>query len=271
MVQQLSFLQSTSPTDSNMKYRKIDSKSDIDKQDKQDKQDNNNDDTNNNDNLTQDDKIDRAKYPYDHLVKLLMIGDTSVGKSSMLLQFVNNIFTDNFISTIGIDFRVRTINVDNSRLKLQIWDTSGQERFKSITRAYYRGAMGIILVYDVTNEESFDNIIKWINDIKTSITRDVTTDMVLVANKCDCKGNIKVSHAKGKELADLHGMKFFETSSKDINSINNLFYTIAKDIKNNIKNKPNYVDITEKNKNNHQTVKITPKQQEGTCSYCSII
>ena len=171
------------------------------------------------------------KQSYDYLIKLLIIGDSGVGKSSILLQFVENTFTDNFISTIGIDFRVRTIVIDGKRIKLQVWDTGGQDRFKTITKAYYRGAMGIILVYDVTDETSLLNIKEWIDDIKTSITSDTTSDIVIVANKCDLDNKMAVDYTKGKALAEEYGMKFFKTSAKDSTSVENVFLTIAKDIK----------------------------------------
>ena len=95
---------------------------------------------------------------YDYLIKLLLIGDSGVGKSCLLLRFSDDAFNTSFITTIGIDFKIRTVEIDNKRCKLQIWDTAGQERFRTITTAYYRGAMGILLVYDITDEQSFANI-----------------------------------------------------------------------------------------------------------------
>jgi Ras-related protein Rab-8A len=99
----------------------------------------------------------RGRANYDELIKLLLIGDSGVGKSCLLLRFSDDTFTTSFITTIGIDFKIRTIELDNKRIKLQIWDTAGQERFRTITTAYYRGAMGILLVYDVTDESSFNS------------------------------------------------------------------------------------------------------------------
>lgn len=99
----------------------------------------------------------RARADYDYLIKLLLIGDSGVGKSCLLLRFSDGSFTTSFITTIGIDFKIRTIELDGKRIKLQIWDTAGQERFRTITTAYYRGAMGILLVYDVTDESSFNS------------------------------------------------------------------------------------------------------------------
>eukprot|EP01097_Dermamoeba_algensis_P006746 TRINITY_DN420_c0_g1_i4.p1 TRINITY_DN420_c0_g1~~TRINITY_DN420_c0_g1_i4.p1 ORF type:complete len:135 (-),score=16.19 TRINITY_DN420_c0_g1_i4:474-878(-) len=99
-----------------------------------------------------------GKGAYDYLIKLLLIGDSGVGKSCLLLRFSDDSFTPSFITTIGIDFKIRTIELDGKKIKLQIWDTAGQERFRTITTAYYRGAMGILLVYDVTDEKSFGSI-----------------------------------------------------------------------------------------------------------------
>ncbi|XP_075521952.1 ras-related protein RAB1BV-like isoform X2 [Primulina tabacum] len=101
----------------------------------------------------------RARADYDYLIKLLLIGDSGVGKSCLLLRFSDGSFTTSFITTIGIDFKIRTVELDGKRIKLQIWDTAGQERFRTITTAYYRGAMGILLVYDVTDESSFNNVV----------------------------------------------------------------------------------------------------------------
>uniref|UniRef100_A0A453M9K3 Uncharacterized protein n=2 Tax=Aegilops tauschii subsp. strangulata TaxID=200361 RepID=A0A453M9K3_AEGTS len=100
----------------------------------------------------------RARADYDYLIKLLLIGDSGVGKSCLLLRFSDGSFTTSFITTIGIDFKIRTVELDGKRIKLQIWDTAGQERFRTITTAYYRGAMGILLVYDVTDEASFNSM-----------------------------------------------------------------------------------------------------------------
>lgn len=204
------------------------------------------------------------KPSYDHLIKLLIIGNSGVGKSSILLQFVEKTFTDNFISTIGIDYRVRSITIDGKRIKLQVWDTGGQERFKTITKAYYRGAMGIILVYDVTDESSLLSIKEWIDDIKTSITSDTTSDIVIVANKCDLDNKMAVDYTNGKALAEEHGMKFFKTSAKDSVSVENVFLTIAKDIKTHIFDKlPNTIS------SDHITDKLLDSSEEH-CS-CTIV
>uniref|UniRef100_A0A8D3BL79 Si:dkey-16l2.16 n=1 Tax=Scophthalmus maximus TaxID=52904 RepID=A0A8D3BL79_SCOMX len=106
-----------------------------------------------------------AAKDYNHLFKLLIIGDSNVGKSSLLLRFADNSFSGSYITTIGVDFKIRTVDMEGERVKLQIWDTAGQERFRTITSTYYRNTHGVIIVYDVTNPESFVNVKRWLNEI----------------------------------------------------------------------------------------------------------
>jgi Ras-related protein Rab-8A len=175
----------------------------------------------------------RGRANYDELIKLLLIGDSGVGKSCLLLRFSDDTFTTSFITTIGIDFKIRTIELDNKRIKLQIWDTAGQERFRTITTAYYRGAMGILLVYDVTDESSFNNIRNWIRNIELHASDNV--NKILVGNKADMDESKRaVPTAKGQALADEFGIKFFETSAKTNLNVENVFFTIARDIKNRV-------------------------------------
>ncbi|GBG62967.1 hypothetical protein CBR_g34667 [Chara braunii] len=172
----------------------------------------------------------RARADYDYLIKLLLIGDSGVGKSCLLLRFSDDSFTTSFITTIGIDFKIRTIELDGKRIKLQIWDTAGQERFRTITTAYYRGAMGILLVYDVTDEASFNNIRNWIRNIEQHASD--TVNKILIGNKADMDESKRmVSTARGQALADEFGIKFFETSAKTNMNVENVFFTIARDIK----------------------------------------
>lgn len=172
----------------------------------------------------------RARADYDHLIKLLMIGDSGVGKSCLLLRFVDDSFTTSFITTIGIDFKIRTIEIDGKRIKLQIWDTAGQERFRTITTAYYRGAMGILLIYDVTDESSFNNIRNWIRNIEQHASDNV--NKILVGNKADMDESKRaVPTARGQALADEFGIKFFETSAKTNLNVEQVFFTLGRDIK----------------------------------------
>ncbi|KAI5064270.1 hypothetical protein GOP47_0020940 [Adiantum capillus-veneris] len=167
---------------------------------------------------------------HDYLVKLLLIGDSGVGKSCLLLRFSDDTFTTSFITTIGIDFKIRTIELDGKRVKLQIWDTAGQERFRTITTAYYRGAMGIILVYDVTDESSFNNIRNWIRNIEQHASDNV--NKILVGNKADMDESKRaISTARGQALAKEYGLNFYETSAKTNMNVEQVFFTIARDIK----------------------------------------
>mmetsp|Transcript_11315 Transcript_11315/g.15785 ORF Transcript_11315/g.15785 Transcript_11315/m.15785 type:complete len:206 (+) Transcript_11315:78-695(+) len=171
----------------------------------------------------------RTNASYDLLIKLLLIGDSGVGKSCLLLCFSDQSFTTSFITTIGIDFKIKTIELEGKRIKLQIWDTAGQERFRTITTAYYRGAMGILLVYDVTDENSFQNIRNWVRNIEQHAADNV--DKILIGNKSDMKDQKVVDTARGEELARHYQIRFFETSAKNNENVKEAFYAISRDIK----------------------------------------
>lgn len=166
---------------------------------------------------------------YDHLFKLLLIGDSGVGKTCVLFRFSEDAFNSTFISTIGIDFKIKTIELDGKKIKLQIWDTAGQERFRTITTAYYRGAMGIMLVYDITNDKSFDNIKNWIRNIEEHAAADV--EKMVLGNKCDMEDKRQVSKDRGEQLATEYNIKFMETSAKTAQNVEESFITLARDIK----------------------------------------
>ena len=132
---------------------------------------------------------------YDYLFKLLLIGDSGVGKSCLLLRFADDTYTESYISTIGVDFKIRTIELDGKTIKLQIWDTAGQERFRTITSSYYRGAHGIIVVFDVTDQESFNNVKQWLHEIDRYACANVKK--LLVGNKCDLASKRAVPTEQG--------------------------------------------------------------------------
>jgi Ras-related protein Rab-8A len=193
----------------------------------------------------------RDKVGYDYLIKLLIIGDSGSGKSCILLRYSDNSFTPSFITTIGIDFKIKTIEVKGFRVKLQIWDTAGQERFRTITTAYYRGAMGILVVYDISNEKTFDNVQNWIRNIKEHASDK--TEMILVGNKIDLESIRKVETSRGQELAKKYQMDFFETSAKTGINIDKCFTSIVEIILNNFNtvsnDNNNTVSVTMDNKN----------------------
>merc|ERR1711939_987191 len=147
---------------------------------------------------------------YDYLFKLLLIGDSGVGKSCLLLRFADDTYTETYISTIGVDFKIRTIEIDGKVIKLQIWDTAGQERFRTITSSYYRGAHGIIVVYDVTDSESFDAVSRWLSEIERFAGTDV--NKLLVGNKSDLTPKRVVALADAEAFAKGASIPFFETS-----------------------------------------------------------
>lgn len=166
---------------------------------------------------------------YDYLFKLLLIGDSGVGKSCMLLRFADDTYTESYISTIGVDFKIRTIEMDGKTIKLQIWDTAGQERFRTITSSYYRGAHGIIVVYDVTDQDSFDHVKQWLQEVDRYASDKVNT--LLVGNKSDLTSKRMVSYETAKEFADSVGMEFLETSAKNSTNIEKAFMVMAEQIK----------------------------------------
>ncbi len=166
---------------------------------------------------------------YDYLFKLLIIGESGVGKTCLLLQFTEGSFTTNHLTTIGIDFKIKIINLEEKQIKLQIWDTAGQERFRTITKTYYKGAHGIILTYDVTDENSFKNVRNWVKQIEQNAQTNVCK--VLVGNKCD-REDRKVSYEEGAKLAKEFNMQFFETSAKSNYNVNETFTFLTKEILN---------------------------------------
>jgi len=165
---------------------------------------------------------------YDYLFKVLLIGDSGVGKSCLMLRYADDTYTDSYVSTIGVDFKIRTIDLDGKTLKLQIWDTAGQERFRTITCSYYRGAHGIIVTYDVTDRESFKNVRHWLQEIGKYAKEDVRK--LLIGNKSDLTSRKAVSYDEGKELADSLGVQFLETSAKSAHNVEEAFQAMAREI-----------------------------------------
>ncbi|XP_026866108.1 ras-related protein Rab-35 [Electrophorus electricus] len=161
---------------------------------------------------------------YDYLFKLLIIGDSGVGKSSLLLRFADNTFSGSYITTIGVDFKIRTVEINGEKVKLQIWDTAGQERFRTITSTYYRGTHGVIVVYDVTSAESFVNVKRWLHEINQNCD-DVCR--ILVGNKNDDPGSKVVETNDAQKFAEQMGIQLFETSAKENINVEDMFNCIT--------------------------------------------
>lgn len=173
---------------------------------------------------------------YDYLFKLLLIGDSGVGKSCLLLRFADDTYTESYISTIGVDFKIRTIELDGKTIKLQIWDTAGQERFRTITSSYYRGAHGIIVVYDITDAESFNNVKQWLSEIERFACEGV--NKLLVGNKSDLVQKRAVSTEQAQQLASTLSIPFLETSAKNATNVEKAFLTMAGEIKGRVASQP---------------------------------
>ena len=164
---------------------------------------------------------------YYRLYKILLLGDVAVGKSCLLLRYCENSFQESHLSTIGLDFRLKTISLENNRkIIIQIWDTAGEDRFRAITKNYYKGAHGIILIYDITKRKTFDNVTNWINQIKEEVSDKVT--IILVGNKIDDEEHRDVKTEEGEQLAKELGLMFFECSAKSGINIDSTFNELVK-------------------------------------------
>jgi Ras-related protein Rab-2A len=166
--------------------------------------------------------------PYKYLFKYIIVGDTAVGKSCLLLQFTDKRFQPVHDLTIGVEFGSRTITIDDTQIKLQIWDTAGQEKFRSITRSYYRGAAGCLLVYDITRRETFEHLPSWLEDCRKYSNQNIT--IMLIGNKCDMDSKRQVSRQEGEDFAKKNNLIFLETSAKTAENVEQSFLESARRI-----------------------------------------
>lgn len=164
----------------------------------------------------------------DYLFKIVLVGDSAVGKSNLLARFARDEFYSNSKSTIGVEFQTQKMVIEGKEIKAQIWDTAGQERFRAVTSAYYRGAVGALLVYDISRRRTFDNIGRWLNELQTHSDMNVVT--ILVGNKSDLRDAREVTTAEGKSLAESQGLFFIETSALDSSNVAAAFQTVVKEI-----------------------------------------
>ena len=169
---------------------------------------------------------------YDYLFKVLLIGDSSVGKTSVLLRYVDDKFNAEFQTTIGVDFKVSSFMMNGKNLKLQLWDTAGQDRFKTIVASYYRGAHGILLVYDITNQTSFQNIQRWFDESQNYLQKSVPK--LLIGNKLDLAAQRTVRVEDARALADRLGVDYVETSAKNSTNVKSAFETLTRNIMNSV-------------------------------------
>ena len=170
-----------------------------------------------------------------YIIKILTLGDQSVGKSSIVLRYSDNKFSDTFLSTIGVDSKRKIIKVKGEKVKVSIWDTAGQEKFQNIVKQYYNGANGILLIFDITNKKSFDKIDFWYNDLINRIKKDEII-IYLVGNKIDLEENRQITIEEAEKYANDKSIPYFEVSAKSGDGIKKLFDDITNDIMDKISN-----------------------------------
>ncbi|KAK8513270.1 hypothetical protein V6N12_052468 [Hibiscus sabdariffa] len=170
----------------------------------------------------------RVDHEYDYLFKIVLIGDSGVGKSNILSRFTRNEFCLESKSTIGVEFATRTLQVEGKTVKAQIWDTAGQERYRAITSAYYRGAVGALLVYDITKRQTFDNVQRWLRELRDHADSNIV--IMMAGNKSDLNHLRAVPEEDGRALAEREGLSFLETSALEATNIEKAFHTVLNEI-----------------------------------------
>ncbi|GMJ01730.1 ARABIDOPSIS THALIANA RAB GTPASE HOMOLOG A5E, RAB GTPase homolog A5E [Hibiscus trionum] len=171
----------------------------------------------------------------EYLFKIVIIGDSAVGKSNLLSRYARNEFNPHSKATIGVEFQTQSMEIDGKEVKAQIWDTAGQERFRAVTSAYYRGAVGALIVYDISRRTTFDSVARWLDELKTHC--DTTVARMLVGNKCDLETIRDVSVEEGKTLAEEEDLFFMETSALDSTNVKKAFELVIREIYNNVSRK----------------------------------
>ncbi|KAK4801146.1 hypothetical protein SAY86_021633 [Trapa natans] len=164
----------------------------------------------------------------DYVFKVVLIGDSAVGKSQILSRFARNEFSLDSKATIGVEFQTRTLVIEHKSVKAQIWDTAGQERYRAVTSAYYRGAVGAMLVYDITRRQSFDHIPRWLEELRSHADKNIA--IMLVGNKTDLEKQRAISTDDAKEFAEKEGLFFLETSALNASNVESAFFTVLTEI-----------------------------------------
>jgi len=212
---------------------------------------------------------------FDYLLKYIIIGDAAVGKSNLLLRYVHGQFKPEYQLTIGVEFGAKNIEISSKIFRIQIWDTAGQENFRSITRAYYKNSVCALVVYDISSRDSFNNVMSWIEDCKNQSPK--TIFIVLVGNKSDLDDKRQVSYEEGKELAEKNELLFFESSAKEGINVDEIFVNSAKEIAKKIEQ--GYYDLENDtcgikkgiNRSNNQQIYLgdgQPNQNKGLGGCC---
>ncbi|XP_042028423.1 ras-related protein RABA5d-like [Salvia splendens] len=208
----------------------------------------------------------------EYLFKIVIIGDSAVGKSNLLSRYARNEFNMHSKATIGVEFQTQTLEIDGKEVKAQIWDTAGQERFRAVTSAYYRGSFGALVVYDITRRSTFDSISRWLHELKTH--SDTAVAKMLVGNKLDLDSIRDVSVEEGKSLAESEGLFFMETSALDSTNVKKAFDLVIREIYNNVSRKVLHSDSYKAELSANNRVSLVrdssdePKPKGGSYTCC---
>ena len=194
---------------------------------------------------------------YDEKIKLMVIGETRVGKTALIKKYTKNVFGGTYLTTVGIDFQEKIINVEEKSVKLQIWDTAGQERFRNIAKSYFHTSDGFLLVYDISCKDSFEKLNFWYEQIKLNAPQ--STKCVVAGNKCDLEEKRQVNKNEGENFAKTYNIDFYETSAKDGINVDVVFQTLASEIMKDIKKNGS------KNKRSSQVLKKNTKSKKKSC------
>ena len=196
---------------------------------------------------------DEQQNKYENIFKIILIGSSSVGKSSILQRYIQKVFNESYSCTIGVDFFMKSLDVGDKSIKLQLWDTAGTEKFRSITTGYYRGANAAFVVFDLTSKPTFDCLNEWIQNYYKYSNPDSEKNVVLVGNKCDLVNKREVSEEEIENFAKNNNLMYFETSAKDGKNIDECFYFIAEKLVKQFENKDQ--DDNKKNLINNENLK----------------
>ena len=209
-------------------------------------------------------EVNSSEVKEDYKLKVVVVGDSGVGKTNLIKRFVTNSFSANSKATVGVEFISKSYRINEQVFKIEIWDTAGQERYKSITAAYYKGAKGALIVYDTTSKVSFENIDKWMSEIKEKSSKDMK--LMIIGNKIDLKDERQVQSNEAAEKAALLEAPIMETSALDATNVKEAFYDLLKEMYKEIRKK---LDIVESQKASEkdaiQLDTVEDKQKKGCC------
>ena len=187
---------------------------------------------------------------FDVKYKIMVLGESKVGKTSLIKRYTKDQFGGVYLTTVGMDFQDKIIEIEDKKVRLQVWDTAGQERFRNVTKGYFQSSHGLLVVYDISDKESFEKINFWMEHIKNNAPEEAKK--ILVGNKCDLANERKVSYEEGENYAKKFNIKFFESSAKDGTNVKELFFYLANEI---------YQDDKTKGKDNKKTIQLNADQK----------